>query len=444
MRGYVRSSHRAVWPPRRERLLVPTHREPSFTYISNRRAGWGFSSGVGWAGGTSIRWIGAVVIGSCIWGACQPSAPPPKEPTPLEAAGPVASSSGDCPDAASSGQACSVEGKQSREENLTTLHLLRSRRSRQTCVASTNMVRQPSLTRTWLVPMATLAAIAVFAFGFLYTVDHYFTGGPASAASADSARRYFFFDQDHITDAVSALGGMIAGVLGIVITVVSLLVQLSAERYTGVTGMFLRDRTNITVMAFYVVTCVCGVARQPLASTSTSCRALALLAMMATVRVRPRDDGCRTSRTCSGSSSRSTSSRASSARRSDDRAAAASSDDRHAIAAVRPRRPRCRRWRSSPTSPVNSISGKDKIIASRAVDAIKDFVVDYLAVKNKASPRWFEIGDGIRDNPDFVAMDPESLRDLESIARPGSSGRCCASTSASTTRRRAACPTSTT
>jgi len=45
------------------------------------------------------------------------------------------------------------------------------------------------------------------AFGALYTVDHYFTGGPASAAPGDSAERYFFFDQDHITDAVSSLGG---------------------------------------------------------------------------------------------------------------------------------------------------------------------------------------------------------------------------------------------
>src|SRR6476620_2945743 len=51
---------------------------------------------------------------------------------------------------------------------------------------------------------------------------------------------------------------MTAAVLGIVITVVSLLVQLTASRYTGVAQMFLRDRTNVTVMAFYVVTCVVG------------------------------------------------------------------------------------------------------------------------------------------------------------------------------------------
>ncbi|HTJ85548.1 MAG TPA: DUF2254 domain-containing protein, partial [Polyangiaceae bacterium] len=60
----------------------------------------------------------------------------------------------------------------------------------------------------------------------------------------------------------------------------------------------------------------------------------------------------------------------------------------------------------------NSISGKDKIIASRAVDALKDLAVRYLDIKPRARPEWFKIGDNIRDNPDFVAMDPESLNDL--------------------------------
>src|SRR5437667_5449931 len=60
----------------------------------------------------------------------------------------------------------------------------------------------------------------------------------------------------------------------------------------------------------------------------------------------------------------------------------------------------------------NSISGKDKIIASRAVDALKDFAVEYLAHKPQASECWFSIGEDIRENPDFVAMDPESLNDL--------------------------------
>src|SRR5882724_5008693 len=270
------------------------------------------------------------------------------------------------------------------------------------------MPQPPSASRTWLVPMATLAAIAVVAFGALYTVDHYFTGGPASAASADSARRYFFFDQDHITDAVSALGGMVAGVLGIVISVVSIVVQLSAERYAGVTGMFFRDRTNMTVLAFYVVACVCGV------MVGLSVRAdfvprLTLVVMMTTTAVglvlmapyfayvfrfleptniieRIKKDAVKVA--MAGAT------RASSEEQSDAQAATLSAMEEL----------------TDITS--NSISGKDKIIASRAVDALKDLALDYLVFKKRASAGWFEIGDSLRQNPDFVAMDPESLRDL--------------------------------
>jgi hypothetical protein len=60
----------------------------------------------------------------------------------------------------------------------------------------------------------------------------------------------------------------------------------------------------------------------------------------------------------------------------------------------------------------NSISGKDKIIASSAVDALKDFAVEYVELKPSATDQWFELGAGIRENPDFVAMDPESRQDL--------------------------------
>src|SRR5262245_60910640 len=106
--------------------------------------------------------------------------------------------------------------------------------------------------------MFMLVSVALTTFATLYAIDYFVTGGPSSTAAA-KVTRYFFFDQDHITDAVSALGGMVAGVLGIIISVVSIVVQLSAERYTGVATMFFRDRTNVAVMGFYVVACVCGV-----------------------------------------------------------------------------------------------------------------------------------------------------------------------------------------
>ena len=52
---------------------------------------------------------------------------------------------------------------------------------------------------------------------------------------------------------------MNAAVFGIVITVVSIIVQLSADRYTGVARMFLDDGVNLGVAAYYVVSCVVGV-----------------------------------------------------------------------------------------------------------------------------------------------------------------------------------------
>jgi hypothetical protein len=61
----------------------------------------------------------------------------------------------------------------------------------------------------------------------------------------------------------------------------------------------------------------------------------------------------------------------------------------------------------------SSISGKDKIVASAAVDALKDFAIEYLKVKPNASQTWMSIGPEIRQNPDFVAMDSESRGDLE-------------------------------
>src|SRR6266542_1463456 len=270
------------------------------------------------------------------------------------------------------------------------------------------MTKQPSASRVWLVPMATLALIAVVAFGALYTIDHHWTGGPSSPSPPGPLATYLHFDQDHITDAVSSLGSMIAAVLGIVITVVSIVVQLSAERYTGVTTMFFRDRTNITVMAFYVVACVCGV------MVSLSIRAdfvprVTLIAMMTTTAVglimmapyfayvfrfleptniieRIKRDAVKVAR-----------------------AGANTSDEE-----------RCGQAQATTLSAMeeltditsNSISGKDKIIASRAVDALKDLAREYLPLKKTASPRWFEIGESIRQNPDFVDMDPESLHDL--------------------------------
>jgi len=255
--------------------------------------------------------------------------------------------------------------------------------------------------------MAALACLALLAFGVLYGIDHFVTGGSSGDGQHGPLSRFFFFDPDHVTDAVVGLGGMVAAVLGIVITVVSIVVQLSAERYTGVTTMFFRDRTNVLIMAFYVVTCVLGV------GVSLSLRddyvpRLTLTVMMgmtilglvmmapyfsyvfrflepANIVGRIQRDAVNTAR--------------SGAVRDGDGCTEAQAQLLASMEEL-----------TDITS--NSISGKDKIIASRAVDALKDLALDYAEIKPEAKGKWFDIGVDIQANPDFVAMDPESLADL--------------------------------
>jgi hypothetical protein len=255
--------------------------------------------------------------------------------------------------------------------------------------------------------MLILGGIALIGFATLYLLDAHVTGAPSGDHTGFS--RYLHPEPGLISDATSGLAAMTAAVLGIVITVVSLLVQLTAARYTGVAQMFLRDRTNITVMTYYVITCVFGVAVGLSLHTELVPR-VTLFTMMGFVSfglimmlpyftyvfrfLEPTNLIARIE-------------------------AEALVDVREAMTTRDPQRiddaqsPALSALEELTDITSNSISGRDKIIASRAVDAIKDFVINYLKVKGKADERWFQIGEGIRDNPDFVAMQPESLQALE-------------------------------
>jgi hypothetical protein len=257
--------------------------------------------------------------------------------------------------------------------------------------------------RLWLYPMVILGVVALTVWVGFYVLDYFVT------ASGGDESPYTNFDPDSIGDAVPSLAGMIAAVLGIVITVVSIIVQLSADRYTGVAQMFLRDRINVGVMAYFVVACVCGVWLS-MSLKSTFVPRAGIIAMMAAVTfglvlmlpyfayvfwflepgniiARIRRDAVETvfegalHETPSGAASLQV--------------------------------PTVTAMEELTDITSNSISGKDKIIASRAVDALKDFTIAYLDAKEKADEHWFSISEALRENPDFVAMDPESLTDLE-------------------------------
>ncbi len=258
----------------------------------------------------------------------------------------------------------------------------------------------PSFVRRWLLQIGGLSAGALLLFVALYSWELGF----------DRAwKLYFDFETAAIADATGALAGLCLAVFGIVITVVSIIVQLSADRFTGVTRMFFADRRNLAVMTFYIVLCVYGVwLSTSLHAEHVPRAALVVMLTMSTVGLammapyfgyvfwflEPMNIIARIR------------SRALNAVQKD----AHHADDTRAFAA----QARVLASMEELTDiSSNSIGGKDKIIASGAVDALKDFALEYVERKVSASDTWFSIGPEIRNNPDFVAMDPESLVELE-------------------------------
>ena len=62
---------------------------------------------------------------------------------------------------------------------------------------------------------------------------------------------------------------------------------------------------------------------------------------------------------------------------------------------------------------VNTLAQKDKIIATGAVTALREFTVKFLKEKSAVPAEWFVLGARIHGNPEFIALAPDSLRSLE-------------------------------
>ncbi len=251
---------------------------------------------------------------------------------------------------------------------------------------------------------AVLAWAALLLFWAFYAIDFF---APQRYDGGGLLDQYFGFSSG--TESVYELVGVNVAIFGIVITVVSIIVQLSSDRYTGVARVFLRDRLNIYVAAYYVIACVASTWLSASTNEDYIPRLTLLVLLSLTTgglvitmpyfgyvfwflapqnlvrRIRLDAVQC----VCEGA-------------RKQERDACFEAQAKTLFAL------------EELTDIANSsIFGKDKIIASSAADGLKDFAVEYLKVKAQASAAWFTIGPEIRQNPDFVAMDAESLQDLE-------------------------------
>ena len=261
--------------------------------------------------------------------------------------------------------------------------------------------------RNLLGTVVLLAGVAVILFGAFWLIDFFYLHAEANGALGPFAR-LLAFDPDTLQNALGNLAQIIAAVLGIAITVVSIVVQLAATRYTPrVADMFFRDRTNLTVMGFFVVACINAVWVSlsvshdyvPVATVVVTvglvtASLLALMPYFAYVFdfLDPEKVVARIGQqTLESALGRSRRARSSVGIR---QGQTVTSMEQLADVAV------------------NALTQKDKVIASDAIRALRQVMVEYLPEKAGLAPEWYAIGPALRGNPDLVALAPGSVADL--------------------------------
>jgi hypothetical protein len=262
--------------------------------------------------------------------------------------------------------------------------------------------------RIWLYPLLVLLGVSLVSFLAVHFID---------VAQTRESGIGQIFEQMSVSDAQQILGGIgevIAAILGIVITVASIIVQLAATRYTPrITDMFFRDRTNLSVMGFFVVSAVFslwvnfsirdasgGHAFIPYWGVIVTMVLLTLSVLIMAPYFAYVFDFLEPDKIVG----RIKSSGVSQAMHPPSGEADASVGYRQmqALASLE----------QLADIALNAIEQRDKGIATGTVDSISGLIVAYMPSKAGLDPRWFEIRGRLRKDPDFVSMNAEALDKL--------------------------------
>jgi hypothetical protein len=256
--------------------------------------------------------------------------------------------------------------------------------------------------------LAALAALALTLFSALWLIDYFFIDAASAHRKEGPFGQLFDFDALTMQNALGSLSQVIAAVLGIAITVVSIVVQLAATRYTSrVADLFFRDKINLGVMGFFVIACVESVWVSFIVRTDyvpqLTITATVIMSSGSLLILVPYfayvfdflDPEKVIARIGVETLERATSRDAPSSGTFTARQAQAVSGLAH-LADIA----------------VNALGQKDKVIASDASAALRRLLVDYQSRKESLAPAWFAIGAPLRADPDFVALADESLEDL--------------------------------
>jgi len=106
--------------------------------------------------------------------------------------------------------------------------------------------------KIWLKPLLILVGISLGVFGLLRGIDFLLVRGNLHPFAI-----LFSNDIGNLTNTLGGLGEVVTAVLGIEITVIAIVVQLAANKYSSkVMDLFVSDRFNVSVISLYVITAI--------------------------------------------------------------------------------------------------------------------------------------------------------------------------------------------
>ncbi len=260
--------------------------------------------------------------------------------------------------------------------------------------------------RIWFRPLVVLGIASLSLLAVVVFIDYYIVGRHSGVGLWSLIVGAQPGDAQQM---VSGLTEVVAALLGILITVASIIVQLAATRYTPrITEMYVSDRTNLMFLAFFVVTSVYCI------WVTFSIRAgvkyyvpvvgLVVLFVLLTVAILAMtpyfayvfhflDPQNVVARIRQQTMERSLSSQA-------------------LQDAVKAKEMMLDGIEQLSDVALNTLENKDKIIASRSVDALRDLASEYLGHKGELPEEWFSIDGKVASDPDFVAMSRGRLDEM--------------------------------
>lgn len=262
--------------------------------------------------------------------------------------------------------------------------------------------------RVWLYPfLFLLGASVVFFFG-AYLLDA--RRLPKAPSFVTMLTHY---EGAAVADLLRDVSQLVTALLGVAISVVAIIVELAANRYTHkITELFFRSAVNFAVMGFFVVAAIDSIwvsftfreGFSPVWGTLVSMvlmtlSMLLLLPYFAFVFdfLNPLNIVARI-RTETLSIVRDAPSTIATARQSAESVQQHAADGTEQLCDV----------------VLNAMANHDGAIAVASVNALGDLGQDYLEVKGALPLDWFVITEAVAQNPDFVSMSPEVL---ESVGR---------------------------